>query len=156
MTTHARPTKEGARRLLDSWQFWVGIAYFGLACVVVALWVNYNRVSRDQVRTAEVVAARHADLVASAEAQYTQCVKSIPTLRNINAFINGVEEVHQILLVNSIAAHKATPPGSALYQQQIMNIARLRDAFATAKNVHFTIASKAKCLATKEKEESHS
>jgi hypothetical protein len=149
------PTREGTRRLLDNWQFWVGIAYIGLACIIVALWVNYSRVSRDQTHTAEVVAARHADIVASAEAQYAQCVKSIPTLTNINHFIHGVEEVHRILLVNSIAAHRATPPGSPLYRQQILNIRRLHDAFKSAKKVQFAVATQAKCLAIKEREESN-
>lgn len=140
-------SKEGIRRILDTWQFWIGVAYFGLVCVVVALWIGFSRVSTDQARTERIQAARHADIVANADAQYQQCVKSIPTLRRVDGFLEGVREVHHILLVNSEASHQATPPGSALYQTQKRNIERLRDAFKKVNGVKFPIPTHSSCVA---------
>jgi hypothetical protein len=125
---------------LDSWHFWVGIAYFGLVGVTVALWINFSRVDRQ-------AQARHADIVANADSQYTQCVTSIPTLERINRFIAGVEETNAILLRNSLASHDATPPGTPLYQAQIANISRFRDALQSAKGVRFPIPTLKSCLA---------
>lgn len=139
------------RVLLDSWQFWVGVAYVGLACVVVALWVNYSRVSREQVQTERVSAARHADIVANAEAQYQQCVKSIPALIRINRFLHGVQDEHRILLVNSLASHQATPKDTALWKAQLVNIRRLRRASEEVQGVHFPVPTRKSCVALRDR-----
>lgn len=143
-------TRKKLRRYLDDWRFWMGIAYFGLVLVTVALWINYDRVSADTARTIKVEAARHADIVANADAQYTQCVESIPTLRHVNDFIVGVAGLEQALLKNNIAAHQATPPTTPLYAAQILNIARLRVAIRSAKQVAFTVPTKATCVALRD------
>ncbi len=140
------PTKEGVRRLLDSWQFWVGIAYFGLACVVVALWVNFGRVATDQRRTAIVVAERGADI----EAQYQVCLRSIPVLAQFNRFVKGVQSVDSALLRNSIASHEATDPASALYQAQIANIARLRSALGDTIGLTLPTVNRQACEAARD------
>lgn len=136
---------EKARRLLDNWQFWMILAYAVLAVVVVALWVNFGRESRDQARTAEVVARRHADVVANAEAQYEQCVKSIPSLTKINRFLRGVQDEHRTLLKNALAAHAAQPKNTALWHTQLTNIERLRRAFSEVRGVRFPIPTKKSC-----------
>ncbi len=138
-------TKRDLRRRVDTWHFWVGIAYFAIVAVIVALWVNYNQVSRDQSRTAQLVAARHADVVANADAQYIQCVKSIPTLTRINLFLNGVQSVDGVLLKNSLAVHSVTPAGPT-FQAQIKNIARLRRALHDVSGVRFPVPSAASCV----------
>jgi hypothetical protein len=141
--------------LLDSWQFWVGIAYFGLTCVVVALWIAFGRVSADQAKTADLDARRHADIVATAESQYTQCVRSIPVSEKVNKFVAGVQELGDVLLVNSISSHGVARPGSLLYDRQAKNISRLRDALKKVRAVKaFPVPSVAKCIAIKQKEES--
>lgn len=137
--------------LLDSWQFWVGVAYIGLACVVVALWVNYSRVSNEQVQTERVAAARHADIIANAEAQYQQCVKSIPALTRINRFLHGVQDEHQTLLLNSLASHAATPKDTAIWHAQLANIRRLRRASREVQGVKFPIPTTKSCVALKRK-----
>ena len=116
--------KDRARGLFDNWQFWMGVAYVGLGCVVVALWVNFERVSGDQRHTAIVVAERGADI----QAQYQACLKTVPVIAKFNLFVQGVQTVDNALLRNSVASHNATPPDSPLYAQQIRNIARLHKA----------------------------
>lgn len=136
---------------MDDWKFWMGLAYFGLALVVIALWINYDRVSADQARTTRIVAARHADVIANADAQYQQCVKSIPTLTHVNHFLRGVQEVERVLIINSHANHMATPPGSDLYRTQAKNLLRLEDAIRSTHGVDFTVPTKPKCLALKQR-----
>ena len=124
----------------------MGVAYFGLVCVTVALWVGFGRLSADQVRTAQVVSERRAEVAANANAQYQQCVQSIPQLTKINRFIRGVQHEHSTLLKNSLASHAATPTDSALWQAQVKNIARLREANNEVKNVRFKIQTQASCI----------
>jgi hypothetical protein len=128
-------------RLLDSWQFWVGVAYFGLALVVIALWVNYDRVSADQKRTAIITAERIADT----QSQYVECVKSIPLLKRVNTFFDGEHLLGQTLIKNSIANHQATPPGTPLYRAQIANLERLRKSLSETTNVHISVPTKKQC-----------
>jgi hypothetical protein len=125
---------------LDGWQFWVGVAYFGLAMVTVALWVSFARETRQ-------AQARRADIIANADAQYTQCITSIPTLGRIDSFIDGVRGTNAVLLRNALASHAATPPGSELYRVQILNIARLRASVKSAEGVRFPIPTRAECSA---------
>ncbi len=43
--------REQVLDVLDSWRFWVGVAYFGLVAVVIGLWiVNSNTVKNEAVR----------------------------------------------------------------------------------------------------------
>ncbi len=135
-------TRGRIRASLDSWPFWVGIAYFGLAAVTVALWVNYTRVSTDQRHTAIVVAERGADI----QAQYQVCLKSVPVIGKFDRFVHGVQTVNETLLRNSIASHTATPRGTALYRAQVRNIARLRGALRETSGLSIPIATKKECL----------
>ncbi len=144
-------TRDSVRDHLDDWKFWMGVAYFGLVCVTVALWVGYGRLAADQIRTANVVAERHADIIANADAQYQQCVQSIPTLTRVNTFVRGVQDLHKILLENSIASHAATPPGSALYAQQIINIKRLERTVREVQKVGFPVPTHAQCGALRDR-----
>ncbi len=140
------PSKRGARRLLDSWQFWMGIAYIGLVCVVVALWINFGRVSVDQRRTAIVVAERGADI----QAQYQVCLKSVPVIVKFDRFVHGVQTVNSALLHNSIATHEATPAGTAVYRAQVRNIARLREALRDTSGLSIPLTSKKECLTARD------
>jgi hypothetical protein len=139
--------RTNARRFLDDWRFWMGVAYFGLILVICALWINYDRVNADAARTARIVAARHAEVVANADSQYQQCVQSGPVFSHVNKFIFGVEAVEQALLTNTETTHRATPPGSAIYATQTANIARLRDAIQAARLVAFPVPTATQCRA---------
>lgn len=140
-----RITRSKTRQLLDTWQFWVGIAYLGLVVMTVALWVNYVRVSADQRRTAIVIAEREADI----QAQYLQCVKNAPLVAKFDKFVQNVEIVHATLLKNSIESHRATPRSSALYRAQIRNIRRLRNAQIDVKGLKIPIVTQKDCLAAR-------
>ena len=104
-----REGEAGVRGRLDNWRLWVGVAYFGLAAVVVALFFVNQRTQRaiaDQQRAAGV---HTAEIVANATSQYHLCLASIPELREINAFVAGVKVVHDTLLANSEALLAKTP-----------------------------------------------
>ena len=135
-------TRDSTRRYLDDWKFWMTVAYFAIVGILIFLLV----VSGKEARTE---AAHHADIIAAADAQYEQCIKSIPTLTRINEFIKGVQDEHATLLTNSLANHAATPPGSDLYRTQIANIARLRRANDEVKHVKFPVPTPAECKALK-------
>ena len=130
--------------LLDNWRFWNGIAFVGLALVIVALWVNFDRVSHDQARTALVVSERHADVIANADAQYEQCIKSIPALGRVNLFIRAVGSIDEVLLTNSKATHSVTPMG-ATFKAQVKNIRRLRNAIVDVRGVSFPVPTAKAC-----------
>lgn len=144
-------TSNDVSHKLDNWRFWMGVAYFGLVLVIVALWVDWARTNADVARTSRVVAERHADIVANADAQYQQCLSSIPTFRHVNRFVSGVELVEQALLTNAKAAHVATPPGSALYVAQAKNIVRLREAIEAARQVAFHVPVAGECRALRDR-----
>jgi len=138
-------TSTDVRHKLDNWKLWMGIAYFGLVAVVVVLTLDWSRTNAEVARTTRIVAARHAEVVANADAQYQQCVKSIPLFTRVNNFIRGVERIERALLQNSEASHLATPPGSALYDAQVTNIIRLREAIRAARQVAFHVPSMQQC-----------
>lgn len=135
--------REKTRRILSNDRFWIGVAYFGLVAVFLWLYVQNTRITREsQIRAATIVA--------SAETQYQACIASIPTLRKINLFVTGVEELHRTLYQNALAAHLAQPKGSAVYRAQIANLRRLRDSVRLVAGVHFTVPTVASCSAIRD------
>ena len=146
-----RELEAGVRGRLDNWKFWVGVAYFGLAAVVVALFFVNQRTQRaiaDQQRAAGV---HTAEIVANATSQYHLCLASIPELREINAFVAGVKVVHDTLLANSEALLAKTPRSSPLYAVRLRSLLRLRRAARAAARVKFHIPTEAGCKALRKR-----
>jgi hypothetical protein len=125
------------RDVLNSWRFWVVIAYGILFVVLVLGGVTYGRESSDR-------AARRA----AANASYQQCLASIPIFRKINRFIDGTRNVGAVLLLNSEQMHQITTPGTLVYKSQARNIRRLRRALRDQRAVlQFPVPTPAECLA---------
>lgn len=129
--------KHPFRSFIDSWQFWVGVAYFGLVILTIFLYVNYSNEAAD-------AAARKAD----ANNRVAECIASIPELQRTNDFVKGAELVGEVLLANSIASHLATPAGSELYRTQQKNIDHLKHALKTQQEIQqFPIPTIKQCQA---------
>lgn len=127
-------------RFLDNWKTWVLIAYLGLASF--GIWLYQTRSA-----TSDVIAQRKADARANALTQYTSCLRSIPILRESQRFVRGVQEVHNVLVENAVATHRATPPGTAVYRAQVRNLRRLRIAALDVQGLSFHPPTIAKCKA---------
>lgn len=133
------------RHKLDNWKLWVGVAYFGLAAVVVALFFINQNTQKTVVNQAKDEAAHKAEIVANADAQFNQCIVSMPTLGEINKFISGVQIVESALVLNSAAVVTATPMNDPQYNTRVRNLERLQDAQAAASHVKFPVPTRAQC-----------
>lgn len=134
-------------RKLDNWKVWVGVAYFGLAATVVWLFFLNQSNSRTQSRQDKDEAIRVAELEASTNAQRSQCLSSIPTLKKINGFVAGVYELHSTLEQNSKATLDATPKTDPAWRVRHDNWVRIRRTVAKVAGVHFPVPTKAECKA---------
>jgi hypothetical protein len=143
------------RRFLDNWKLWVGVAYFGLVAMIVSLYFVNARTTRAVALQAAAAARTNTEHRLNAQSDYHACVVSIPALRKINRFVNGVQVLHQALLLNAVKAHEATPPGSALYRQQVANIARLSRSVDAVSGVAFPGPTVAECRARRKHDLAH-
>lgn len=139
--------RQQLRPTMDTFNFWVGIAYFGLVAVVVALYFLNQNTAANIRRTAADEATHAAEIRSSAESRYSECLNSIPVLVKINRFIEGERIVDGALVENSEANLAATPSGSALYATRVANLRRLRAAKAAAFEVKFPVPTRAACAA---------
>jgi len=135
------------REVLCSWWFWVAVAYFGLACVVVALYFINGRTSHDAARVARDEAIHQSEIVSARQAAYTQCLASIPELEKINGFVGSVRAIRDALEQNSTALLDSTPPGAPLYTVRVHSLARLRMTAKRIEAVHFQVPTIAECNA---------
>lgn len=122
MTMHDR-----VRLRLDNWRFWMVIAYFALAFLVVWLYGVSAKTQREQ-------STRLATARATAAADYARCVASIPQLAKINSFLRGESDLADTLARNSQAVLDATLIGDPQLETRRENLARLvaaRDKIAS-------------------------
>jgi hypothetical protein len=140
-----------AREILSAWQFWSGVAYFCIMLVVVALYYQNGRVISALRNSSRAETLRVAAIQADAASSYRQCVASIPTLREANRFIHGVQELHAVLVENTEAAHQLTPPGSPLYEAQKKSIARLRASQRLVDGLRFPVSTRSSCVVERAK-----
>lgn len=129
---------------LDSWKPWVVVLAAGLIAVNVWTLTIYRGQARDE-------ATHAAEIVASADGQYTSCVGSIPVLKKINGFIIGARVVDEALVRNSRANLAATPIDSPLYTVRAGNLNRLRAASAAAAQVRFPVPTRSTCNALRDR-----
>lgn len=77
-------------RVLDSWRFWMTIAFVALAAIVVWQFFLTQRSIKEQ-------SAREARI----QSDYQSCIRSIPSLTKISRHVEGVNELAVILVRNS-------------------------------------------------------
>lgn len=135
------------RPTLDSFDFWVAVAYFGLVALMVGLFFVNQNTQHALSRQAKDEATHAAEIGANAQSQYHLCVSSIPTLRKINAFIDGQRVTAAALVTNSKANLAATQKNDPLYELRVRNLHRLQRAERAAAVVKFPIPTAAQCAA---------
>lgn len=139
------------RNRLDSWQWWIGAAFFGLTCVVVALFFINQRVSRTLADQAQATAIRVAQTSTTAQTEYKRCVASIPLLANFARHVEGVNDGFQALVTNSRQGILATDPADPLYQTRVRNLIRLENAVKKVAAVKtFPVPTRASCAARRD------
>jgi hypothetical protein len=126
----------GLTGLLASWRFWMVLWGCALTGVAIFALVTYSREASDR-------AARHAAL----RAQYVQCINSIPTFTKVNRFVEGVQLLHRVLVENAKQVHSVTPPGTATYLAQAINLRRLEVSVRDVSGVRFRVPTPADCRA---------
>ena len=131
---------QGVVEVLEPSKWWVLIFVIGLVAINVWTLTIYRSQSRDEARHA-------AAITANAQGQYVACVKSIPVLRKINAFISGSRIVDDALVTNSLANLHVTMRGTHLYAVRLSNLARLERARTEAAQVKFPVPTIASCAA---------
>jgi hypothetical protein len=135
------------RDAMSSWQFWMGVAYFGLVLVVGALYFQNGRILDAQRRAEQAQTIRIAEVHSRASSQFTQCVASIPTLVRVNEFTAGVQELAGVLVENAEANHAATPPASPVYATQEKSLRRLKNSVELVSGIRFPVPTRQACIA---------
>lgn len=138
---------EQIRKRVDSLGFWVVVAYFGLALVVVALFFINQKTSANIKRTAADEAAHSSEIIANARARYGDCVASIPELEKINRFVRGVQALHIAQELNSREALRATEPTDPLYPVRVASYRRFKEAADLVAGVRFSVPTRSTCAA---------
>jgi len=95
-------SEERARGFLDSWKFWVAIAYFGLVAVIVALYFLNRDVSREQ-------AARAAEQKAGALAQRDDCYRRLEANPDLLALLETMADDRRDRIQASLDSIAAQP-----------------------------------------------
>lgn len=115
---------ERAREFLSTLGFWVVVAYFGLAAVVVAVLVLFGRTAREE-------ALRTASARSAASTQVGQCFTAAKNAPVTIGFIDA----HEAVIDNGIQANRAAlnlRPQGRLAQVEKQSLIRLEDAKANA------------------------
>lgn len=109
------------RRRLDTWHFWVGVAYVGLALVAIWLLVTYLQTGRN-------TSSRRADERAQQISAVTACFTAVANAPLAKGFIDGQGAIIQ----NGIDSNKAILEADHLSAKQkkirVDSLARLDQA----------------------------
>ncbi len=122
------------RRQLAQVAFFAGAVAIAYWLIVVTGRVNQQDASRKS----------------AAQANYAQCLASIPLLKKINDEFAAAEIVGHVILTNARETHMVSPKGSATYRQQQINISRLETALARG-GVRLPIETAASCADTRDR-----
>lgn len=123
-----------ARVQLDSWRFWIGVAYAGIVllfvCILVLFSKQINSQARERERAAADVAAATAQAKIANAAQVGSCVTAWRTAPNVLRILDLLD----VLASNSIIANTAAlqqDPGSPLTDVRKASLRRLAPAPGT-------------------------
>lgn len=106
-----------ARTILDSWQFWVGVAYFGLAGCVVALFLLYSDQSKDD-----------ASRAAADSARVIECRQQVETAPAVIELVNSIELIVTNQIAATVDAIMAQPGNVTLNASRRQSVERMRVA----------------------------
>lgn len=123
-----KPLERSVREFLSNWQVWVGIAYFGLAAVVVALFVLFNRTAHEE-------AVRAATARSAAQAQVSQCVASAKNGPLVRGFANGFRALVENQIETTQGALHVAKPHDPLIPVRERSLRRLFRAEGVAEGL---------------------
>lgn len=124
------------RNRLDNWRFWMVLAWFAIAFLMVA---GY----RLSVRTAQEQATREA----ASDAAVARCIASIPVLTKVNLFFEGERDLALTLLENSRANLSVTPMSDPVRATRVRNLRRLEAAYGKVAAIDkFPVPTEMGCL----------
>lgn len=86
----------GMRLRVDSWRFWVGVAYFGIVVTIVGLYIIYTKQNREDTK-------RVAEARAAAVQQVATCFAGVKNAPVVRGFVAG----QKALIVNGIDGNRA-------------------------------------------------
>lgn len=134
--------ERNAREYLSDWRVWMGVAYFGLAMTVVALWILFGRTAHEE-------ALRTSSARASAATQVGQCFTS----RKNAPIIEGFLRAHETLIDNSVRVTREslglgrTDPLHKIREQSLKRLlAAKRNAELLARRITKATPTKAACV----------
>jgi hypothetical protein len=120
---------------LDSWHFWITVAFLVVGGLVVVSILNRSGLGRER-------AAREQAGIARVE----QCLRARTVLYpRLNRYFAGTAVIAHVLVINSVAAHQATPPGTKIYRTQSKNLTRLRRAVRDVEKFRLPVPTVADC-----------
>lgn len=93
------------RERLDNWKFWVGVAYFGLALLVVWLFFLNQDIAREQ-------AARTATAKANAVSTRDNCYRMVDNNPDLLSIITAIRLTSRNSIATSKAALRLAPDGA--------------------------------------------
>lgn len=115
--------EKGVRQKLDDWRFWVGVAYFGLVAVVVALFFINRDISREQTREA-------AEQRASSVSQVSTCADAVRNAPDVEALIAAIRFNVSDRVAATKDAIRVAPEGDPLAKVRQESLVRLRNQLA--------------------------
>ena len=122
------------RTVMSDWKFWMGVAYFGLAAVIVSLFVLFNRTAHEE-------AVRAAAASSAAVTQVGQCFTAVKNAPVARGFIAAQEAIIDNGLIANRAALAASPKDDPLRQIRVRSIIRLQGAQKNVKDLRVLIAA---------------
>jgi len=106
------------RDRIDNWRFWVGIAYFGLAAVVVALFFLNRDISKQQAESA-------AKSRAATAAQVRSCADAVRNKPDVDGLLDAIRFNIADRITVTVAAQEAAPPSDPLIVVRQASLDRL-------------------------------
>lgn len=106
------------RERLDNWRLWVGVAYFGLAAVVVSLFFLNRDISQQQAESA-------AKARSAAATQVRSCADAVRNKPDVDGLLDAIRfNIADRITVN-VAANKAAAPDDPLVGVRQSSLDRL-------------------------------
>lgn len=135
------------RVFFDSDRRRINIAFIGIAGLAVGGFYLNARTNQAQLKATKVEAIREAETLTT----YQTCLASIPEFHRLSRHVKGVNDLAETLVLNSVAAMKAAPPGDPLAAARVANLRRLKVAAAEIAAVTaFPAQTVAECAARRD------
>lgn len=135
-------TERRIRRRLDDWRFWVGVAYFGLAAVVMGLYLLFGRQSAEAAKRAAIQRA-------SALSEVSNCANSVKNAPVGRGFIATQRAIITNSILTTTAALQAEDANDPLRHVRLASLARLEAGRMNLNRLNAifiaTTPTKAKC-----------